>query len=127
MALHIGDPKRSLFKLDSMHLLTKLRPYVHTFLSEASNMYEMYIYTMAERSYALEIAKILDPNEVYFHSKVICQSDCTQRYQKGLDVVLGAENTVVILDDTEAVSQWFLKLVYTENVVSHTLDSVMIL
>lgn len=88
-----------------MHLLTKLRPYVHTFLSEASNMYEMYIYTMAERSYALEIAKILDPGEVYFHSKVICQSDCTQRYQKGLDVVLGAENTVVILDDTEAVSQ----------------------
>ncbi|XP_038972761.1 RNA polymerase II C-terminal domain phosphatase-like 4 [Phoenix dactylifera] len=99
------DPKRSLFKLDAMHMLTKLRPFVHTFLKEASSMFEMYIYTMAERSYALEIAKLLDPEKVYFNSKVISQADCTQRHQKGLDVVLGAENIVLILDDTEFVWQ----------------------
>ncbi|MQM12723.1 hypothetical protein Taro_045643 [Colocasia esculenta] len=99
------DPNRSLFKLESMHMLTKLRPFVHTFLREASMLFEMYIYTMAERSYALEIAKLLDPEKVYFHSKVISQSDCTQRHQKGLDVILGAESTVLILDDTEMVWQ----------------------
>uniref|UniRef100_A0A1D1YIC0 RNA polymerase II C-terminal domain phosphatase-like n=1 Tax=Anthurium amnicola TaxID=1678845 RepID=A0A1D1YIC0_9ARAE len=99
------DPNRSLFKLESMHMLTKLRPFVRTFLSEASRLFEMYIYTMAERSYALEMAKLLDPGKVYFNSKVISQSDCTQRHLKGLDVILGAESTVLIIDDTEMVWQ----------------------
>lgn len=67
-------------------------------------MFEMYIYTMGEHAYAMEIAKLLDPEDVYFPSKVICQSDCTTRNQKGLDVVLGADNLVIILDDTEHVS-----------------------
>ncbi|XP_043702341.1 RNA polymerase II C-terminal domain phosphatase-like 4 [Telopea speciosissima] len=95
----------SVFRLDSIHMLTKLRPFVHTFLKEASSMFEMYVYTMGERSYALEMAKLLDPGRVYFSSRVISQADCTQRHQKGLDVVLGAESAVVILDDTEQVWQ----------------------
>ncbi|KAJ9563703.1 hypothetical protein OSB04_008863 [Centaurea solstitialis] len=93
----------SLFKLDSMRMLTKLRPFVHTFLKEASKLFEMYIYTMGERAYALEMANLLDPGKIYFDSRVIAQSDCTQRHQKGLDVVLGQESAVLILDDTEAV------------------------
>ncbi|KAJ4959588.1 hypothetical protein NE237_026699 [Protea cynaroides] len=97
--------KGSLFRLDSIHMLTKLRPFVHTFLKELSSMFEMYVYTMGERSYALEMAKLLDPKKVYFSTRVISQADCTQRHQKGLDVVLGAESAVVILDDTEHVWQ----------------------
>lgn len=97
--------KGSLFKLDSMHMMTKLRPYVHTFLKEASNLFEMYIYTMGEKTYAQEMAKLLDPNKVYFNSRVISHSDSTQRYQKSLDVVLGQESAVLILDDTEMVWQ----------------------
>ncbi|XP_057969776.1 RNA polymerase II C-terminal domain phosphatase-like 4 isoform X2 [Malania oleifera] len=93
------------FKLDSMHMMTKLRPFVHTFLKEASNMFEMSIYTMAERPYALEMAKLLDPEGLYFSSRVISQADSTQRHQKGLDVVLGQESAVLILDDTEHVWQ----------------------
>ncbi|GFZ03413.1 C-terminal domain phosphatase-like 4 [Actinidia rufa] len=93
----------SLFRLDSMHMLTKLRPFVRTFLKEASNLFEMYIYTMGERAYALEMANLLDPGKVYFNSRVIAQDDCTQRHQKGLDVVLGQESAVLILDDTEPV------------------------
>ncbi|CAH9057087.1 unnamed protein product [Cuscuta epithymum] len=93
----------SLFRLDMIHMMTKLRPYVHKFLKEASDLFEMYIYTMGERPYALEMAKLLDPRGVYFQSKVIAQGDSTQRHQKGLDIVLGQENSVLILDDTEAV------------------------
>ncbi|CAN6328397.1 unnamed protein product [Urochloa humidicola] len=95
------DPNRSIFSLDSMQMLTKLRPFVLKFLKEASNMFEMYIYTMGDKAYAIEIAKLLDPSNVYFPSKVISNSDCTQRHQKGLDVILGAESVAVILDDTE--------------------------
>jgi RNA polymerase II C-terminal domain phosphatase-like 3/4 len=81
-------------------MLTKLRPFIRKFLEEASNMFEMYIYTMGDQAYAVEIAKLLDPGNVYFGSKVISKSDCTERHQKGLDVVLGDESTAVILDDT---------------------------
>ena len=86
-----------------MHMMTKLRPFVHSFLKEASDLFEMYIYTMGERAYALQMAKLLDPEDVYFNSRVIAQGDCTQRHQKGLDIVLGQESAVLILDDTEAV------------------------
>ncbi|KAL8465076.1 hypothetical protein ACS0TY_034536 [Phlomoides rotata] len=95
--------KMSLFRLNWIQMMTKLRPFVHTFLKEASNLFEMYIYTMGERLYALEMAKLLDPGDIYFNSKIIAQGDCTQRHQKGLDVVLGQESAVLILDDTEAV------------------------
>ncbi|CDP10217.1 unnamed protein product [Coffea canephora] len=95
--------KNSLYKLDYMHMMTKLRPFVHSFLKEASDLFEMYIYTMGERAYALQMAKLLDPEDVYFNSRVIAQGDCTQRHQKGLDIVLGQESAVLILDDTEAV------------------------
>lgn len=97
--------KGSLFRLDMMRMMTKLRPFVRMFLLEASNLFEMYIYTMGERAYALEMAKLLDPSSLYFNSRVISQADCTQRHQKGLDVVLGLESAVLILDDTEAVWQ----------------------
>ncbi|KAK6127048.1 hypothetical protein DH2020_039209 [Rehmannia glutinosa] len=95
--------KSSLFRVERMQMMTKLRPFVHSFLKEASNLFEMYIYTMGERPYALEMAKLLDPGDNYFSSRIIAQGDCTQRNQKGLDVVLGRESAVLILDDTEAV------------------------
>lgn len=89
--------------LDSMRMMTKLRPFVKTFLKEASKMFEMYIYTMGDRRYALEMAKLLDPGGMYFSNRVISRDDGTQRHEKGLDVVLGHENAIVILDDTENV------------------------
>ncbi|GAU18332.1 hypothetical protein TSUD_202210 [Trifolium subterraneum] len=93
--------KGSLFKLEHMHMMTKLRPFVRTFLKEASAMFEMYIYTMGDRPYALEMAKLLDPEREYFNAKVISRDDGTQKHQKGLDIVLGQESAVLILDDTE--------------------------
>ncbi|GMY35638.1 RNA polymerase II C-terminal domain phosphatase-like 4 [Fagus crenata] len=93
--------KGSLFMVNFMHMMTKLRPFVRTFLKEASEMFEMYIYTMGDRAYALEMAKLLDPQREYFSSRVISRDDGTQKHQKGLDIVLGQESAVVILDDTE--------------------------
>ncbi|CAN6699916.1 unnamed protein product [Malus baccata var. baccata] len=40
-----------------------LRPSVRSFLRDASYMYEMYMYTAGERSYALEKASLLDPSK----------------------------------------------------------------
>ncbi|XP_057415506.1 RNA polymerase II C-terminal domain phosphatase-like 4 isoform X1 [Lotus japonicus] len=95
----LGD---SLFKSDT-DMMTKLRPFVRTFLKEASKYFEMYIYTMGNRSYAQKMAKLLDPQAEYFKRKVISRDDNTQKHQKGLDVVLGQESAVLILDDTKKV------------------------
>ncbi|KAF5469533.1 hypothetical protein F2P56_013598 [Juglans regia] len=93
--------KGSLLMLDFMEMMTKLRPFVCTFLKEASEMFEMYIYTMGDRPYALEMAKLLDPQREYFSSRVISRDDSTHKHQKGLDVVLGQESVALILDDME--------------------------
>ncbi|KAJ7527617.1 hypothetical protein O6H91_16G063600 [Diphasiastrum complanatum] len=89
--------------LPSFHMWTKLRPFVHRFLEQASNMFEMYVYTMGERAYALAMAQLLDPSGRYFKGRVISKADSTHRNIKDLDVVLSAESAVVILDDTEGV------------------------
>ncbi|KAK8548320.1 hypothetical protein V6N12_061236 [Hibiscus sabdariffa] len=98
-----GVPEGGLFTLEFMHMMTKLRPFIRTFLKEASKMFEMYIYTMGDRSYALEMAKLLDPKKEYFSGRVISRDDGTHRNQKALDVILGQESAVLILDDTEMV------------------------
>jgi RNA polymerase II C-terminal domain phosphatase-like 3/4 len=90
--------------LEHMQVMTKLRPFVRTFLKEASEMFEMYIYTMGDRQYSLEMARLLDPQGVYFKDKVISRDDGTQKNVKDLDLVLGAENSILILDDKEEVS-----------------------
>ncbi|OMP07048.1 hypothetical protein COLO4_07671 [Corchorus olitorius] len=49
------------------------------------------------------MAKLLDLEGNYFSGRVISRDDGTRRHEKGLDVVLGQESAVVILDDTEDV------------------------
>lgn len=97
------DKGSSLHNLQNLHMWTKLRPFVHQFLEAAGGMYEMYVYTMGERIYAQAMAHLLDPNGRFFGSRVISQSDSTCRTTKDLDIVLGSESAVVILDDTEGV------------------------
>ncbi|KAK4777924.1 hypothetical protein SAY87_018111 [Trapa incisa] len=91
----------SLFMLEHMRMMTKLRPYVRQFLKEANEMFEMHIYTMGDKPYAREMAKLLDPGDQYFNDRIISRDDGTQKHQKGLDVVLAEESAVLILDDTE--------------------------
>ncbi|CAA2993415.1 RNA polymerase II C-terminal domain phosphatase-like 4 [Olea europaea subsp. europaea] len=95
--------KSSLFSLDSICTMTKLRPFVNTFLKEASKLFKMYIYTMGERVYALKMAKLLDPDYTYFKSRVIARGDCNLSDRKGLDVILGKKSATLILDDTQTV------------------------
>ncbi|KAG5376236.1 hypothetical protein IGI04_040832 [Brassica rapa subsp. trilocularis] len=90
-----------IFMLEFMHMMTKLRPFVHSFLKEASKMFVMYIYTMGDRPYARQMAKLLDPKGEYFGERIISRDDGTVKHQKSLDVVLGQEKAVLILDDTE--------------------------
>ncbi|XP_031276275.1 RNA polymerase II C-terminal domain phosphatase-like 4 [Pistacia vera] len=91
-----------LFKIDDKFIV-KLRPYLRTFLKEASSMFELYIYTMGYRYYAEGVAMLLDPKCEYFiKSRIISRDDSKQKGKKSLDLVLGQERGIVILDDTES-------------------------
>lgn len=93
----------NLFHLERMGFLVKLRPYVRTFLEEAGAMFEMYICTMGSRDYAVQAAKLLDPDSKYFGSRIIAREDFKQKEKKNLNLVLGQESGVIILDDTDSV------------------------
>lgn len=92
-----------LYCLPHMRMWTKLRPGVREFLEQAKERFELHVYTMGDRDYAAEMAKLLDPGGKLFHGRIISSGDSTQRYVKDLDVVLGRERVVLILDDTEGV------------------------
>ncbi|KAL5747378.1 hypothetical protein ACOSP7_024376 [Xanthoceras sorbifolium] len=82
----------SLYYLDH-GFLVKLRPFVRTFLKQASTMFEMYV------------AKFLDPESKYFfNSRFITREDINQigqEHKKSLDLVLGDKRGIVVLDDTK--------------------------
>ncbi|PRQ16964.1 putative protein-serine/threonine phosphatase [Rosa chinensis] len=84
-------------------LVTKLRPFVGTFLKEASEMFEMSVYTMGERPYAQQMVKLLDPRNEYFGDRVVSRDDSTRKFEKNLDVVCAKESAVLVLDDTQQV------------------------
>ncbi|OMO80480.1 NLI interacting factor [Corchorus olitorius] len=98
---HPGSFGKMCITCGERNWVTKLRPFVHKFLKEASKMFEMYIYTMGTRGYALQMAKLLDPQGEYFNGRVISRDEGTQKDQKGLDVILGQETAVLKSDETE--------------------------
>ncbi|KAJ4712178.1 RNA polymerase II C-terminal domain phosphatase-like 4 [Melia azedarach] len=72
--------------------LVKLRPYLRTFLKDASTMYDIYICTMGTRHYAELIAELLDPKcEYYISGRLITREDFKQKGKKNLELVLGQE------------------------------------
>jgi len=96
--------------LPHISMWTKLRPFLPEFLRQASELYQLYIYTMGDRGYADEMRKLIDPDGVFFGNpkngegmRVIAREDSTQDKVKSLDVLLGTEDSVIILDDTVGV------------------------
>ncbi|KAL6213686.1 hypothetical protein ACLB2K_013132 [Fragaria x ananassa] len=84
-------------------LVTKLRPFVHAFLSQAIE-FDLAIYTLGNQDYALRMVKLLDEgNEQMFYGRVISCGDSTIDLMKSLDIVLCKDSTVVNLDDRKEV------------------------
>ncbi|XP_050225628.1 RNA polymerase II C-terminal domain phosphatase-like 4 [Mercurialis annua] len=84
---------------NSYSCTVKLRPFVLDFLEQASTMFELYVYTNSRQAYATEMVKLLDPDNKYFNSRLISRDDSTESGTKNLDIVMGQERAVVILDD----------------------------
>ncbi|KAI3929520.1 hypothetical protein MKX01_025688 [Papaver californicum] len=105
-----GKSQRHLFRFPHMGMWTKLRPGVWNFLEKASKLYELHLYTMGNKRYATEMAKLLDPSRALFSGRVISRGDDGESLDgderpkiKDLDGVLGMESAVVIIDDSVRV------------------------
>ncbi|KAK7273161.1 hypothetical protein RIF29_14209 [Crotalaria pallida] len=104
-------PHRHLFRFPHMGMWTKLRPGIWNFLEKASKLYELHLYTMGNKLYATEMAKVLDPKGTLFAGRVISKGDDTDSVDgedrapktKDLEGVLGMESAVVIIDDSVRV------------------------
>ncbi|KAI5069624.1 hypothetical protein GOP47_0015925 [Adiantum capillus-veneris] len=106
-----GSNRRELYRFQHMGMWTKLRPGIWNFLARASNLYELHVYTMGNKAYATEMAKLLDPTGTLFAGRVISKGDDGDIVDgderppksKDLDGVLGMESAVVIIDDSARV------------------------
>ncbi|KAH6832060.1 hypothetical protein C2S53_007978 [Perilla frutescens var. hirtella] len=104
-------PQRHLFRFPHMGMWTKLRPGIWNFLEKASKLYELHLYTMGNKYYATEMAKLLDPKGELFSGRVISRGDDGEPFDsddrapknKDLEGVLGMESGVVIIDDSVRV------------------------
>ncbi|KAF5746384.1 putative RNA polymerase II C-terminal domain phosphatase-like 3 [Tripterygium wilfordii] len=104
-------PERHLFRFPHMGMWTKLRPGIWNFLEKASKLFELHLYTMGNKVYATEMAKVLDPKGVLFNGRVISKGDDADLFDgdervpksKDLEGVLGMESAVVIIDDSVRV------------------------
>ncbi|XP_055825281.1 RNA polymerase II C-terminal domain phosphatase-like 3 isoform X2 [Solanum dulcamara] len=104
-------PYRHLFRFPHMGMWTKLRPGIWNFLEMASNLFELHLYTMGNKLYATEMAKLLDPKGDLFAGRVISRGDDGDPFDgdervpksKDLEGVLGMESAVVIIDDSVRV------------------------
>jgi RNA polymerase II C-terminal domain phosphatase-like 3/4 len=67
-------------------------------------MFEVFVYTMGDRGYAHEMARLLDPDGAVLRpGRLISAADCSTAHEKSLDVVLGDPRLCVIFDDKRSV------------------------
>ncbi|CAH00236.1 protein serine/threonine phosphatase [Kluyveromyces lactis] len=90
----------------------KLRPGLKEFFEAVSPHFEMHIYTMATRSYAHEIAKIIDPTGELFGDRILSRDENGSLTTKSLERLFPMDQSmVVVIDDRGDVWNWFENLI----------------
>ncbi|KEY74686.1 hypothetical protein S7711_05439 [Stachybotrys chartarum IBT 7711] len=80
----------------------KLRPGLKEFLEEVSNLYELHVYTMGTRAYALNIARIVDPDKKLFGNRVISRDENGSILAKSLQRLFPVSTDMVVIIDDRA-------------------------
>ncbi|CAK7206304.1 CTD phosphatase Fcp1 [Sporothrix eucalyptigena] len=78
----------------------KMRPGLAEFLSAIATMYELHVYTMGTRTYATNIAKIVDPEQRLFGNRLISRDENGNIVAKSLQRLFPVStHMAVIMDD----------------------------
>ena len=97
------SPNLLLHRIPHMAMWTKLRPGIRQFLSDARELFDLHVFTMGDKDYAAGMAALLDPDGRLFGGNVASSSDAGPSGVKDIDVLMGAEELVLVLDDTVGV------------------------
>lgn len=72
-----------------------------------SLIYELHIYTMGSRSYAIQVAAVLDPTKEYFQDRILSRDDSGSNSVKSIERLFPCDQSmVVVVDDRADVWQW---------------------
>lgn len=80
----------------------KMRPGLKDFLSKISELYELHVYTMGTRAYALNIAKIVDPDKKLFGDRIISRDENGSMTAKSLARLFPVDTKMVVIIDDRA-------------------------
>ncbi|KAI5806303.1 hypothetical protein EDC01DRAFT_639501 [Geopyxis carbonaria] len=90
----------------------KMRPGLKEFLERISQLFELHIYTMGTRSYALAVKNIVDPDGTIFGERVLSRDESGSMTHKNLQRLFPVDTKmVVIIDDRGDVWSWCDNLV----------------
>ncbi|GAA5986526.1 hypothetical protein JCM10908_003786 [Rhodotorula pacifica] len=78
----------------------KMRPGLADFLKRIAEIYEMHVYTMGTRAYAIEVCKVIDPDGGLFGGRILSRDESGSMTRKSLQRLFPCDtNMVVIIDD----------------------------
>ncbi|GAA6012742.1 hypothetical protein JCM8202_003430 [Rhodotorula sphaerocarpa] len=78
----------------------KMRPGLPEFLKRIAEIYEMHVYTMGTRAYAIEVCKVIDPDGGLFGGRILSRDESGSMTRKSLQRLFPCDtNMVVIIDD----------------------------
>jgi RNA polymerase II subunit A C-terminal domain phosphatase len=80
----------------------KMRPGLKEFLSNVAEMYELHVYTMGTRAYAMNIAKIVDPDRKLFGDRIISRDENGSITTKSLARLFPVDTKMVVIIDDRA-------------------------
>ncbi|POS83636.1 hypothetical protein EPUL_003621, partial [Erysiphe pulchra] len=80
----------------------KMRPGLKNFLNKISEMYELHVYTMGTRAYAMNIAKIVDPEKKLFGDRIISRDENGSITTKSLSRLFPVNTKMVVIIDDRA-------------------------
>ncbi|CCF56687.1 hypothetical protein KAFR_0B03910 [Kazachstania africana CBS 2517] len=90
----------------------KVRPGLKEFFKKVAPLFEMHIYTMATRAYALEITKIIDPTGELFGNRILSRDENGSLTSKSLERLFPTDQSmVIIIDDRGDVWNWSPNLI----------------
>ncbi|GAA5892694.1 protein serine/threonine phosphatase [Sporobolomyces salmoneus] len=96
----VADEEEEEEEDDGCWYYIKMRPGLSSFLSRISEIYEMHVYTMGTRAYAIEVCKVIDPTGALFGGRILSRDESGSMTRKSLQRLFPCDtNMVVIIDD----------------------------
>ncbi|KAK4055668.1 CTD phosphatase Fcp1 [Microbotryomycetes sp. JL201] len=87
---------------DGCWYYVKMRPGLRQFLEDVSKIYEMHVYTMGTRAYAIEVCKVIDPDGGLFGGRILSRDESGSLTRKSLQRLFPCDTSMVVIIDDRA-------------------------